>query len=318
MALGSWVIPSAAFLTWFIVRKICDIDLDSDQARDRSIQIRLLIAISSGCTVPVIVKLRAADAVASKPGHNEVVQGGTNTVRDRISSGKALAKALEAWRQVPALLALALPRGSVPVAYEVAAALGAELDLLLVRKLGTPGNPELAMGAIAAGGCRVINTEIVEALALSSDAIEAVAAREGLELARCARAYRGNRPLPTIAGRTLILIDDGIATGATMRAAIAALRVQRPGRIVVAVPIAPIETIANLRLEAEEVVRLTMPEPFGAIGRFYDDFAQVSDDEVRVLLARAWQMPHTGSARRRQDACRARHRRRTPRSSRVL
>ena len=213
---------------------------------------------------------------------------------DRVRAGEALARALDAWRGVTGILVLALPRGGVPVAFEVAKALGAELDLLLVRKLGTPGNPELAMGAIAAGGIRILNPEIVAALAIPEEAIEAETTREARELERRAQAYRGERAMPTLAGRTLILIDDGIATGATMRAAIAALRSQQPREIVVAVPVAPPDTVAVLRHEADEVVCLATPEPFGAIGRFYQDFAQVSDDEVRALLKRAWQSPPPG------------------------
>jgi putative phosphoribosyl transferase len=206
---------------------------------------------------------------------------------NRRQAGKLLANSLENYRG-PRVLVLALPRGGVPVGYEVASALGAELDLLLVRKLGTPGNPELAMGAIAAGGFRVLNSDIVEALALSADAIEAEVEREGLELARRAQVYRGDRPLPRIAGRILLLVDDGIATGATMRAAIAALRGQGAAQIIVAAPVAPSDTVAVLEREADEVICLATPEPFGAIGRFYQDFTQVSDHEVRDLLARAW------------------------------
>lgn len=208
---------------------------------------------------------------------------------DRVSAGKALAQALDSWRGAEGLLVLALPRGGVPVAFEVATAMGAELDLLLVRKLGTPGNPELAMGAIAAGGIRVLNPDIVDALAIPAEAIEATVACEADELARRARAYRGSRVLPVIAGRTLILIDDGIATGATMRAAISALRTQQPREIVVAVPVAPPDTIAELHHDADKIICLATPDPFGAIGRFYQDFTQVSDDEVRVLLNRSWQ-----------------------------
>jgi putative phosphoribosyl transferase len=210
---------------------------------------------------------------------------------DRASAGKELARALDAWRGAVGVLVLGLPRGGVPVAFEVAAALGAELDVLLVRKLGTPGNPELAMGAIAVGGVRVLNANIVDSLALSAEAIEVETLRETQEIARRALAYRGDRELPAIVGRRLILIDDGIATGATMRAAIAALRTQHPREIVVAVPVAPADTVTVLRREADHVVCLAVPEPFGAIGRFYQNFEQVTDSEVRALLARAWRNP---------------------------
>ncbi|MBI2801136.1 MAG: phosphoribosyltransferase [Gammaproteobacteria bacterium] len=207
---------------------------------------------------------------------------------DRASAGMALARALEPWRSAEGLLVLALPRGGVPVAFEVAVALDADLDLMLVRKLGTPGNPELAMGAIVAGDVRILNAEIIDALAIPTQAIDAEVARETRELARRTQVYRGDRALPTVAGRTLILIDDGIATGATMRAAVAALRSQRPLEIVVAVPVAPLDSIAQLRHEADAVVCLATPEHFGAIGYFYRNFTQVTDDEVRALLARTW------------------------------
>jgi putative phosphoribosyl transferase len=195
------------------------------------------------------------------------------------------------YRKATGNLILALPRGGVPIAFEVSTALGCELDLLLVRKLGTPDNPEIAMGAIASGGIRVLNQDIIQALGLSAEVIEAETARENLELARRAQVYRGDRPLPIMSQRTVILIDDGIATGATMRAAIAALRTQHPHELVVAVPVAPRDTIEILRTEADSVICLAMPEPFGAVGRFYRDFAQVTDNEVREYLNRAWQRP---------------------------
>lgn len=207
---------------------------------------------------------------------------------DRAAAGRALAQALSRWRNTPDVLVLALPRGGVPVGAEVARALHAALDLLIVRKLGAPSNPELAIGAIASGGVRVLNTEIVAGLGVSDTFIAQATARERQELARRDVAYRGERPPPTLAGRTLILVDDGIATGATMRAGIAALRTAHPARLIVAVPVAPPDTAAVLRAEADEVHCLVTPEPFGAVGRFYADFTQVEDADVRRLLAAAW------------------------------
>lgn len=208
---------------------------------------------------------------------------------DRARAGQALARALARWRDEPDVLVLALPRGGVPVAYEVAVALGAELDLLIVRKLGAPTNSELAIGAIASGGVRVFNPEIVEGLGVSQRYIDTETARQAQELERRTTAYRGTRPPPVLHGRTLILVDDGIATGATMRAGVTALRTQHPRRLVVAVPVAAADTVAALRNEADEVVCLATPEPFGAVGRFYRDFTQVTDEEVRQLLLAAWQ-----------------------------
>jgi len=210
-------------------------------------------------------------------------------IRDRTSAGRALAEALKNYRGRDDVVVLALPRGGVPVASEVAGALGAQLDLMIVRKLGTPGQPELAMGAIASGGIRVLNDEIVSSLRISAEAINKVASREQQELERREQAYRGDRPRPAVEGKCIILIDDGVATGATMRAGIAALRRQRPARIIVAVPVAPFDTVELLRGEADEVVCLATPEPFFAIGRWYVEFPQLTDEEVREQLARMWQ-----------------------------
>lgn len=214
---------------------------------------------------------------------------------DRVSAGQALGHALQAWRGQDAPLVLALPRGGVPVAVEVAAALAADLDVLIVRKLGVPGQPELAMGAIASGGIRVMNDDIVRALGIPPSAIERVANAEMRELERRSAAYRGQRPPPVYAGRTLILVDDGIATGASIRAAIAALRAQDAARIIVAAPVAPPETMDALSREADAVVCLETPADFGSIGRFYHAFPQLTDDEVRTLLARAWAHPRGGA-----------------------
>jgi putative phosphoribosyl transferase len=207
--------------------------------------------------------------------------------RDRTEAGCLLGEALRHYARRDDVLVLALPRGGVPVAFEVVRAIGAPLDLMLVRKLGTPGQEELAMGAIASGGVRLLNPEIVAHLRISAEAIEVVAKREHRELERRQRAYRGDRAPPAVKGRCVILVDDGLATGATMRTAVRALRMQDPARIVVAVPVAPPETIEVLRGEVDEVVCLATPEPFWSIGGWYREFPQTSDEEVTDLLARA-------------------------------
>ena len=205
---------------------------------------------------------------------------------NRTDAGRRLAEKLAAYANRPGGLVLALPRGGVPVGFEVARELGAPLDVFLVRKLGVPGYEELAMGAVATGCVRVLNDEIVRGLGISEHEIDAAAARELQELARRERLYRGDRPLPDIAGRTVILVDDGLATGATMRAAVGALRQQQPARIVVAVPTASPDTCEALKAEADDVVCAMTPEPFLAVGHWYEDFTQTTDDEVRELLAR--------------------------------
>ena len=207
--------------------------------------------------------------------------------RDRVDAGRHLADELGEFAGSADALVLALPRGGVPVAYEVARALGVPLDVFLVRKLGVPGHEELAMGAIALGGERVLNPHVVQALRVPPDVIDRVAAGEALELERREHAYRGERPPPEVRGRDVILVDDGLATGASMRAAAAALRAQEPRRLVIAVPVAAAETCEELRREGYEVVCAVTPEPFHAVGLWYDDFSQTTDDEVRELLARA-------------------------------
>ena len=209
--------------------------------------------------------------------------------RDRRDAGRFLAQKLAAYANRPDVIVLALPRGGVPVAYEVAAALHSPLDVFLVRKLGVPGHEEYAMGAIASGGVRVLNEEVVEALGIPQFRIEAAAAREEQELARRSRAYRGERAPPDVKGRTVILVDDGLATGASMHAAIMALRRLQPARIVVAVPTAAPETCEQMRALADEVVCATTPEPFRAVGLWYEDFSQTSDEEVGALLTQARQ-----------------------------
>jgi putative phosphoribosyl transferase len=182
---------------------------------------------------------------------------------------------------------LALPRGGVPVAFEVAHAIHAPLDVFIVRKLGMPGHEELAIGAIASGGVRVLNEDLVRLLGVPSHVLEQITARESAELRRRETAYRGSRPPEPIAGRTVILVDDGLATGASMKAAVLALRREGSMRIVVAVPVAAAETCESLRVEVEEVVCACTPEPFTAVGAWYEDFRQTTDEEVRELLDRA-------------------------------
>lgn len=204
--------------------------------------------------------------------------------RNRSDAGRRLAEKLAAYANRPHVLVLGLPRGGVPVSFEVARALGAALDVFLVRKLGVPGYEELAMGAVATGGGRVLNDEIVRGLGISEHEIDAVVARELQEVARRERLYRGDRPPPDVGGQTVILVDDGLATGATMRAAIEALRRQQPAHIVVAVPTASPDTCEALKAEADDVICAMTPEPFFAVGHWYDDFAQTTDDEVRDCL----------------------------------
>jgi len=206
---------------------------------------------------------------------------------DRRDAGQVLAGLLTKYANRDDVLVLALPRGGVPVAFEVAHALRAPLDVFIVRKLGVPGHDELAMGAIATGGVRVLNEDVVGALSLSTKVIDAVAAREEKELERRERIYRGARTPPEVRERTVILVDDGLATGSTMRAAVAALRKQRPARIVVAVPVAAPETCEEFKTEVDETVCAATPRMFNGVGRWYEDFSQTSDDEVHELLAQA-------------------------------
>jgi predicted phosphoribosyltransferase len=206
--------------------------------------------------------------------------------RDRSDAGKRLAEGMRS-RGWEAPVVLGLPRGGVPVAYEVARALPAPLDVFVVRKLGVPGQEELAMGAIASGGVRVVNQDVVNALGLSPAVLDRVAASEQLELERRERLYRGTRAPHALAGRTAILVDDGLATGSTMRAAVRAVRQRGPARVVVAVPVAAAATCQALKTEVDDLVCLSTPDPFLAVGRFYDDFSQTSDREVHELLRAA-------------------------------
>src|SRR5919109_3607932 len=208
---------------------------------------------------------------------------------NRTDAGRQLAAKLTHYAGRDDVLVLALPRGGVPVGFAVAEALHAPLDVFLVRKLGVPGHEELAMGAIASGGVRVLNEEVVRLLDILPEFIHTVAAREQRILEYREHFYRGDQPAPAVQGRTVILVDDGLATGATMRAAVAAVRQQQPARIVIAVPVAASATCDELRAVADEVVCAATPEPFHAVGLWYEDFSATSDAEVRDLLARAAQ-----------------------------
>ena len=216
-------------------------------------------------------------------------------LRNRTEAGHLLAKKLTAYANRPDVLVLGLPRGGVPIAFEIAKALNVPLDICLVRKLGVPGQPELGMGAIASGNVIVINQEVVNWLNIPRDAIDRVVAMERQELQRRDRAYRGNRPLPDVRHRTVIVVDDGIATGSTMRAAIATLRQQQPEQIVVAVPVASPETCDELKAEVDQIVCLITPERLSSISLWYENFSQTTDAEVRNLLSQAANRPITAS-----------------------
>jgi len=210
---------------------------------------------------------------------------------NRVEAGRLLARRLSQYANRAGVLVLALPRGGVPVGYEVAQALHAPLDVFMVRKLGVPGREELALGAIANGGIRALNGEVVEGLQIPDEVIQAVAARELCELERREQAYRGDRPTPDVQGRTVILVDDGIATGSTMRAAVAALRQLEAGRIVVATPTAALSTMREMHADVDEFVAVMTPADFTAVGQWYQDFGQTTDAEVRELLERASEFP---------------------------
>ncbi len=228
--------------------------------------------------------------------------------RDRRHAGRELAQRVEpfVWTDGKRsdVVVLALPRGGVPVAYEVASTLEVPLDVFLVRKLGVPGHEELAMGAIASGGVRVLNDDVVEVYGIGDHTIAAVEAEERAELERRERAYRGRRPVVDLTGKTAILVDDGLATGATMRAAIHAARAQHAAKVIVAVPVASREVCRDIAVEADDIVCARTPEPFHGVGLWYEDFSQTSDEEVRALLSQAAQPPgpervsRAGGARR--------------------
>ncbi|HEY5811852.1 MAG TPA: phosphoribosyltransferase [Terrimicrobiaceae bacterium] len=202
---------------------------------------------------------------------------------DRSAAGRELAELLRQYANRTDVLILALPRGGVPVAFEVAKALNVPLDIFVVRKLGLPANEELAMGAVASGDVRVLNDEVVRSFEVTEDVIQAVAEKEEIELKRREDLYRGDNPVPDPSDKIILLIDDGIATGSTMRAAVAALRQKHPARIVVAVPVAPPSTCENLQAEADEVISVLAPHPFYAVGQWYRTFDQTTDREVREL-----------------------------------
>ena len=206
--------------------------------------------------------------------------------KDRFDAGERLAKELTRYADRADAIVLGLPRGGVVVAFAVSEALRVPLDILVVRKLGVPGNEELAMGAIASGGAQVLNRDVIRWLGIADRVIESVAAREMRELKRRERVLRGDRPRIDLRGKSVLLVDDGIATGATMRAAVSALRAMEPGRVIVAAPVASPDVCARLETEADELVCLSRVEPFGAVGSWYLDFPQVTDGEVRSLLQR--------------------------------
>lgn len=205
--------------------------------------------------------------------------------RDRADAGWKLGEALKhRYGDRPDVLVLALPRGGVPVAYEVARILKAPLDIFVVRKLGVPGHEELAMGALATGGAIVFNDEVVSNLGIPKSAIDRVLARERIELERRERQYRGDRPAPDVAGKIVILVDDGLATGASMHAAVQAVRALGPDAVVIAVPAAAASTCSCLRAFVDDIVCLMTPEPFFAVSAWYDDFSQTTDEEVYSLV----------------------------------
>lgn len=215
---------------------------------------------------------------------------------DRHDAGRQLAERLSHYADRPDVLVLALPRGGLPVAAEVSAALHVPLDLLLVRKLGLPGNEELAIGAVAAGGDPLFNQELIDMLGVSRSEIDAVLARERQELRRREALYRDGAPLPWLEGQTVIVVDDGLATGATMRAAIRAVRDQNAARVVMAVPVASESACSALSLEANESVCLSTPEPFQAVSVWYEHFPQITDDEVRQIYSLARHQPRVAHA----------------------
>ena len=213
--------------------------------------------------------------------------------QNREEAGRILAAKLMIYANRPETIVLALPRGGVPIGYEIASALNLPLDVMIVRKLGVPGHEELAMGAIASGGVRVLNRSVIESLRIPPDSLEVVEKREALELMRREATYRGNRQPISLKGKTIILVDDGVATGSTMRVAISALREQRVGRTILATPVAPPTVRWEMEALVEDFVALVMPEDFFGVGQWYDDFTQVSDDTVYELLRKGAKLQPT-------------------------
>jgi len=211
--------------------------------------------------------------------------------RDRTEAGRLLAQTLREYANRDDVVVLALPRGGVPVGFEVAKELNAPLDVFVVRKLGLPGQEELAMGAIASGGARVLNRELIRTLGIPDEVVEQVTQEEQCELERREREYRDGRPPVDVHGKTAILVDDGLATGSSMRVAVLALKQKEPAQIVVAVPVAPRDSCAELESVADKVICAVTPEPFWGVGQWYADFSQTSDEEVRDLLRRAAGFP---------------------------
>ena len=219
-----------------------------------------------------------------KQGQNRMLHVSVEPFRDRVEAGQQLAEALASYRDRDDVIVLALPRGGVPVAAEIADRLHVPFDVFVVRKLGVPGHEELAMGAIATGGVRLVNDEVVVPLGIPANVIDSVAISEQIELERREQLYRGTREPIGLAGKTVILVDDGLATGSTMRAAVMAVRQQQPARVIVAVPVGAPQTCDVLSREADDVVCARMPDPFVAVGLWYRDFTPTSDREVRALL----------------------------------
>lgn len=229
--------------------------------------------------------------------HHGTSRSPTQPFADRRQAGAELASRLQKYAGRDDVVVLALPRGGVPVGFEIAEALGAPLDIFVVRKLGMPGHPEYAIGAIASGGVRVLSEDAINWYGIPADAIDAVARQELAELERREREYRQGRPLPDLHNRTVILVDDGLATGSTMRAAVEAVRAHKPARVVVAVPVGAPDACAEFAEIADETVCARTPEPFSAVGLWYRDFSQTTDEEVRALLREHEQHLHAGSAR---------------------
>jgi predicted phosphoribosyltransferase len=235
-----------------------------------------------------VKRIRVSEEQATVAQSNtDILQHGSRAFRDRCQAGRVLAPLLRQYAGRSDVVVLALPRGGIPIAYEIAVAIEAPLDVFTVRKLGVPGHEEFAMGAIASGGASVLDEGVIEGLRISHSEVVRIAERERQELERREHLYRDHRPYPQLDGKIIILVDDGIATGASMLVAVSALRQKDPGKIIVAVPVAAVESCALLRKHADEVICYSTPEHFGGVGAWYQDFSQVTDGEVRALLNQA-------------------------------